>query len=316
MTPSTLVSAFAEDVRHFLQLSPRQLPSMYLYDALGSALFDAICELPWYAITRAEMRLLERHRAEIFARLAGVTRLVELGPGDGRKLKTLVEDTSEPLTAHLVDVSAGALERAAYTLSDTMSLSVVTHQAPFEDGLDAIMREESSDPTLVLFLGSNIGNFDQRGSAALLKRIAGSLSPGDAFLIGADLVKPERDLLVAYDDPIGVSAAFNLNVLLRINRELGGTFDLREFRHRAVWNATCSRMDMFLVSTRDQRVRVEAVDLEFELREGEAIWTESSYKYTPDGLVIQLENSGFRSVAQWIDRDAGFALTLARTAQP
>jgi L-histidine N-alpha-methyltransferase len=104
--------------------------------------------------------------------------------------------------------------------------------------------------------------------------------------------------------------------LLRINRELGGTFDLREFRHRAVWNATCSRMDMFLVSTRDQRVRVEAVDLEFELREGEAIWTESSYKYTPDGLVIQLENSGFRSVAQWIDRDAGFALTLARTAQP
>jgi L-histidine N-alpha-methyltransferase len=316
MTPSTLVSAFAEDVRHFLQLSPRQLPSMYLYDALGSALFDAICELPWYAITRAEMRLLERHRAEIFARLAGVTRLVELGPGDGRKLKTLVEDTSEPLTAHLVDVSAGALERAAYTLSDTMSLSVVTHQAPFEDGLDAIMREESSDPTLVLFLGSNIGNFDQRGSAALLKRIAGSLSPGDAFLIGADLVKPERDLLVAYDDPIGVSAAFNLNVLLRINRELGGTFDLREFRHRAIWNATCSRMDMFLVSTRDQRVRVEAVDLEFELREGEAIWTESSYKYTPDGLVIQLENSGFRSVAQWIDRDAGFALTLARTAQP
>jgi L-histidine N-alpha-methyltransferase len=316
MTPSTLVSAFAEDVRHFLQLSPRQLPSMYLYDALGSALFDAICELPWYAITRAEMRLLERHRAEIFARLAGVTRLVELGPGDGRKLKTLVEDTSEPLTAHLVDVSAGALERAAYTLSDTMSLSVVTHQAPFEDGLDAIMREESSDPTLVLFLGSNIGNFDQRGSAALLKRIAGSLSPGDAFLIGADLVKPERDLLVAYDDPIGVSAAFNLNVLLRINRELGGTFDLREFRHRAVWNATCSRMDMFLVSTRDQRVRVEAVDLEFELREGEAIWTESSYKYTPDGLVIQLENSGLRSVAQWIDRDAGFALTLARTAQP
>jgi uncharacterized SAM-dependent methyltransferase len=342
MTPSTLISAFAEDVRHYLQLSPRQLPSMYLYDALGSALFDAICELPWYAITRAEMRVLEQHRSEIFAHLPGVTRLVELGPGDGRKLKTLVEATSEPLIAHLVDVSDGALARAAHTLSDALNLRVVTHQAPFEDGLDAIMRveddalrveddalrveddalrvdddalrEQSGDPTLVLFLGSNIGNFDQRGSAALLKRIAASLTPADAFLIGADLVKPERDLQLAYDDPLGVSAAFNLNVLLRINRELGGTFDLRAFRHRAVWNAACSRMDMYLVSTREQRVRVEAVDIEFQLREGEAIWTESSYKYTPDGLITELENGGFETVAQWIDHDAGFALTLARTA--
>jgi L-histidine N-alpha-methyltransferase len=313
MTPSTLISAFAEDVRHYLQLSPRQLPSMYLYDALGSALFDAICELPWYAITRAEMRVLEQHRAEIFSYLPGVTRLVELGPGDGRKLKTLVEGTSDPLVAHLVDVSDGALARAAHTLSDALNLRVVTHQAPFEDGLDAIMRAESGDPTLVLFLGSNIGNFDQRGSAALLQRIAASLTPSDAFLIGADLVKPEPDLQLAYDDPLGVSAAFNLNVLLRINRELGGTFDLTAFRHRAVWNAACSRMDMFLVSTRQQRVRVDAVDLEFQLRDGEAIWTESSYKYTPDGLITQLENGGFESLAQWIDHDAGFALTLART---
>jgi L-histidine N-alpha-methyltransferase len=314
MTSSTLFSAFAEDVRHYLQLSPRQLPSMYLYDALGSALFDAICELPWYAITRAEMQLLECHRTEIFAHLPRLTRLVELGPGDGRKLKTLVEGTSEPLIAHLVDVSAGALERAAHTLSDALNLSVVTHQAPFEDGLDAIMREESGDPTLVLFLGSNIGNFDQRGSAALLSRIAASLAPGDAFLIGADLVKPERELALAYDDPLGVSAAFNLNVLLRINRELGGNFDLRAFRHRAVWNAACSRMDMFLASTREQRVRIESVGLEFTLREGEAIWSESSYKYTPEGFVGQLRNSGFESMAQWIDHDAGFALTLARTS--
>ena len=313
MTSSTLISAFAEDVRHYLQLSPRQLPSMYLYDALGSALFDAICELPWYAITRAEMQLLECHRTEIFAHLPALTRLVELGPGDGRKLKTLVEGTSEPLIAHLVDVSAGALERAAHTLSDALNLSVVTHQAPFEDGLDAIMREESGDPTLVLFLGSNIGNFDQRGSAALLSRIAASLAPGDAFLIGADLVKPERDLALAYDDPLGVSAAFNLNVLLRINRELGGNFDLRAFRHRAVWNAACSRMDMFLASTREQRVQIESVGLEFTLREGEAIWSESSYNYTPEGFVGQLRNSGFESMAQWIDHDAGFALTLART---
>ena len=312
MTQSTLVSAFAEDVRHYLQLSPRQLPSMYLYDALGSALFDAICELPWYAITRAEMELLERHRTEIFARLPELTHLVELGPGDGRKLKTLVEGTSEPLIAHLVDVSAGALERAAHTLSDALNLSVVTQQASFEDGLDAIMRAEAGARTLVLLLGSNIGNFDARGSAALLSRIAASLGPNDAFLIGADLVKSERDLQWAYDDPLGVSAAFNLNVLLRINRELGGNFDLRAFRHRAVWNAACARMEMYLVPRTAQHVRIDAIDLDLDLAAGETIWTESSYKYTPQGLIAQLTNAGFERVAQWIDDDAGFALTLAR----
>jgi dimethylhistidine N-methyltransferase len=311
VTPSTLVSSFAEDVRHYLQLTPRQLPSVYLYDALGSALFDAICELPWYGITRAEMRLLERYRDEVFAHLPGLTRIVELGPGDGRKLKTLVDGTSEPLVAHLVDVSAGALTRAAHTLSDALNLTVVTHQASFLDGLDTIVRGESGDRTLVLLLGSNIGNFEPPASAALLDRISAALAPGDAFLIGADLVKPERDLLLAYDDPIHVSSAFNLNVLLRINRELGGNFELRAFRHRAVWNAACSRMEMYLVSTRPQRVRIAGVDLEFDLREGEAIWTESSHKYTPDGLIAQLQNSGFEAVAQWIDREQGFALTLA-----
>jgi dimethylhistidine N-methyltransferase len=327
MTHSTLVSSFADDVRHTLQLTPRQLPSQYLYDALGSALFDAICELPWYAITRAENRLVARHREEIFARLPGLTRIVELGPGDGRKLQTLVDGTAEPLTAHLVDVSAGALARAAHTLSDALHVTVVRHEASFENGLDAIAREirrtAFAEPrsgrsapagrTLVLFLGSNIGNFDPPAAAALLERISAVLAPGDGFLIGADLVKPERASLLAYDDPLGVSAAFNLNVLLRINRELGGNFDLSAFRHRAVWNAACSRMEMFVVSTRAQKVRIAAVDLNIELREGEAIWTESSYKYTAGGVTEQLERAGFEPVAQWLDRDAAFALTLART---
>lgn len=314
MTSSTLVSAFAEDVRHYLQLTPRQLPSLYLYDSLGSALFDAICELPWYAITRAETGLLERQRRQIMNHIPDLDRIVELGPGDGRKLKTLVYGNSEPLTAHLVDVSAGALSRAAHTLADSPNLSVVTHQAPFEEGLEAVMREGAGQRTLVLFLGSNIGNFDLATSGALLDRIAASLAPGDAFLIGADLVKPERDLMLAYDDPIGVSAAFNLNVLVRINRELDANFDVRAFRHHVVWNSASSRMEMFLVSTKTQHVRIDAVDLEFDLSEGEPIWTESSYKYTPQGLITQLEHSGFASVAQWIDRQAHFALTLARPA--
>jgi uncharacterized SAM-dependent methyltransferase len=169
------------------------------------------------------------------------------------------------------------------------------------------------DRRLVLLLGSNIGNFDARASAALLGRIRAVLAPGDAMLMGADLVKPESDLLLAYNDPLGVSGAFNLNVLLRINRELGGNFDLPAFRHRAVWNAACSRMEMFLVSTRRQRVRIAAIGLELDLEDGEAIWTESSYKYTAEGLIEQLRGAGFASAAQWIDRDAGFALTLARS---
>jgi len=312
MTPSTLLSSFAEDVRHFLQLTPRQLPSLYLYDGLGSALFDAICELPWYAITRAENRLLERHRREIFAHLPGLTRIVELGPGDGRKLQTLVEDTADPLTAHLIDVSAGALARATHTLSDAFNVTVFPHQASFEDGLDAIAHATSGERTLVLFLGSNIGNFDRRASTALLDRIAASLEHGDALLIGTDLVKPESDLLEAYDDPLGVSAAFNLNVLLRINRELGGNFDLRTFRHRAVWNAASARMEMFLVATTAQHVRIDAIDLDLDLKAGEAIWTESSYKYTSEGLIAQLSNCGFEPIQQWIDPEAAFALTLAR----
>jgi len=328
MTSSAVATPFAEDVRQHLQLTPRQLPSVYLYDALGSALFDAICELPWYGITRAETRLLATHRQEIFAQLPGLARIVELGPGDGRKLQTLVEGTSDALTAHLVDISAGALARAARTLSEAPHVLVVTHRAPFEEGLDTIAHEigrstsadaeaavaDPDDRTLVLFLGSNIGNFDPVASAALLRRIRASLAPGDAFLVGADLVKPERDFLLAYDDPLGVSAAFNKNVLLRINRELGADFDLRAFRHRAVWNPACSRMEMFLVSTRVQHIRIEAIDLDIDLEEGEAIWTESSYKYTAECVIDQLENTGFEPVAQWIDRDDAFALTLGRAS--
>ena len=306
-------TAFAGDVRCSLRRTPRQLPSRYLYDPLGSALFDAICELPWYGITRAETRLLADHRGEIFARLPALTRIVELGPGDGRKLRTLVEGTSARLTVHLIDVSAGALGRAAHALSGAANVTVVTHEASFEDGLDGLaplLRTDS--PPLVLFLGSNIGNFDPPVSLALLRRIHAALGRGGTLLIGADLVKPERDLLLAYDDPLGVSGAFNLNLLLRINRELGGHFDLRAFRHRAVWNAAASRMEMYAVSAKAQCVRIDAIDLDVELAAGDAIWTESAYKYTADGLTRHLDDAGFESAAQWIDGDDAFALTLAQ----
>lgn len=305
--PDTTYAAFATDVREYLQRTPKQLPSQYLYDPLGSALFDAICELPWYRLTRAEQRLIEQHRAAIFTRVPRLSRIVELGPGDGRKLAALVEGTSQPLNVHLVDVSELALHRASHALSDATHVHVTTQQASYEEGVGA----GSDDRTLIAFLGSNIGNFDLIAASALLRQMRASLAPGDALLIGADLVKPESRLQLAYDDPLGVSAAFNLNVLIRINQELEADFDVRAFHHRAVWNPDASRMEMYLVSDADPLVRIEAIDLDIELREGEEIWTESSYKYTPDGLSCQLENAGFETVEQWIDEEYAFALTLA-----
>ena len=168
----------------------------------------------------------------------------------------------------------------------------------------------STGRTLTLFLGSNIGNFDPPGADAFLLIIRASLESGDALLIGTDLVKPEADLLLAYDDPLGVTAAFNRNLLVRINRELGADFDLSAFQHRALWNAAQSRVEMHLVAVRRQQVRIPAAFLDLTLAPGEAIWTESSYKYKPDGVVRILERAGFKLVDQWIHEENGFALTL------
>jgi L-histidine N-alpha-methyltransferase len=308
------LEAFAGDVEYYLGLSPRQLPSRYFYDGLGSALFEAICELPWYAITRAEHALLAQHGREILDRVDPLSMLVELGPGSGEKLATLVAGRPErpTLTVHLVDVSRAALDLASRTVAATLGgVEIVTHQATYEAGLaEAAAVRSPRDRALVLFLGSNIGNFDPPGAEEFLRTIRAALVPGDALLVGADLAKPERDLLAAYDDPLGVTAAFNRNLLVRINRELGGDFDIAAFRHRAIWNAAQSRIEMHLVSARPQRVRVPAASLDITFEEGETIWTESSYKYEPGGVVSMLEQTAFRTLGQWIDQHARFALTL------
>jgi uncharacterized SAM-dependent methyltransferase len=192
---------------------------------------------------------------------------------------------------------------------------VETHQSGFLPWLEAAaipagIRGAGRGRTLALFLGSNLGNFDAREADDLLRRLRATLRPGDACLLGADLVKPEPDLQLAYDDPLGVTAAFNLNLLVRINRELGARIDVASFQHRVVWNADASRVEMHLVSTRDQHIRIPLAEVDLTLRAGETIWTESSHKYQPDDLVRTMERCGFRRHAQWIDRDAGFALTL------
>ena len=308
--------SLAGDVQYYLGLSPRQLPSRYFYDALGSALFEAICELPWYRITKAERALLQRHGRDILAHADPLSMLVELGPGSGDKLGALVAAggiRAQRLAVHLVDVSAAALDLATRTLAalDT-DLLVVPHEATYESGLvDAMARRGPSGRALTLFLGSNIGNFDRPGADEFLLGVRASLAGGDTLLIGTDLVKPEPDLLLAYDDPLGVTAAFNLNLLVRINRELHADFEVSAFRHRALWNAADSRVEMHLVAVRAQRVRIPGAALEVAFEEGETIWTESSYKYVPGDVVRMLQRAGFALIEQWRDDADGFALTLA-----
>ncbi len=300
----------------YLSLSPRQLPSRYLYDELGSALFDAICCLPWYEITRTERDLLRSHARQILRQLEPLATIVELGPGNGAKLADVLDAAADEaaLTVHLVDVSSSALEAASRALDDRGNITIVTHQAEYEAGLtEATTARESRGSfgrTLVLFLGSNIGNFDPPGADAFLRSIRGALSRGDALLVGADLVKAAETLLEAYDDPLGVTAAFNQNLLVRANRELDADFDLESFAHQAVWNAESSRVEMHLRSTRRQRVRIPDARLDITFEAGETIWTESSYKYRPAQIQNMLERAGFRQVEQWLDERSTFALTL------
>jgi len=309
----TSVEQFAADVRYYLSLTPRQLPSRYLYDDLGSALFESICRLPWYTITRAELRLLTAHGDSVFRRLPSLTRVVELGPGNGEKLRTLLEAASRrqgPIDVHLIDVSPSALAIAAQTIGSVGDVRVITHQATYDSGLREAQRQRTGR-TLVAFLGSNIGNFDPPGAAAFLQNIRASLKNGDAVLLGVDLVKPRERLLVAYDDPLGITAAFNRNLLLRINRELDASIDLDGFVHRAVWNAEHGRVEMHLVARSDQTLHIPRAQVDERLHAGETIWTESSYKYVPEQVDDLLESCGFNPIAQWIDRDDGFALTMA-----
>lgn len=302
---------FAEDVARDLARTPRQLQPRYLYDALGSSLFDAICRLPWYRITRAEMALLAQHAHTILGQVSGGT-IVELGCGNGEKLEILASALKERrgiAHMHLVDVSVQALHQTKDRI-EPLELPVVLHQTTYEAGLrDVVERRDRRAPMLVLFLGSNIGNYEPADSAAFLDFIRAAMLPGDACVLGTDLTKPEPDLLLAYDDPLGVTAAFNKNLLVRINNELGGDFDLAAFEHRAIWNADRSRVEMHLVSLRQQDVRIPGAGLTVRFEPGEYIWTESSYKYTPSVVRELGAAAGLRATGQWIDESARFALT-------
>jgi L-histidine Nalpha-methyltransferase len=313
-TPS-FIAEFAAEVKRDLAASPKQLQSKYLYDALGSSLFDAICRLPWYRITRGETRLLAGHAAPVVAALGDSKGLiVELGCGSGEKLMLLadaLERRGGSARVHLIDISSQALEQTEQRLNGLRHVSVVGHWSTYEEGLrTAVSSRPEGSTALVLLLGSNIGNFDPPAAARFLDRIRAALDPGDLLLLGADLVKPEADLLLAYDDPLGVTAAFNRNLLVRINRELGGQFDLETFGHRAHWNRAARRIEMHLVSRVRQCVAITTADTVVDFERDEPIWTESSYKYAADDIVEMGVDASFATREQWIDAEAQFALTL------
>ena len=307
-------ASLAQDVREGLSRRPRQLPPKYLYDELGSALFEAICALPWYRVTRAETALLSLCAPLVARQIPGPPFIVELGPGSGDKLLRLAEAFGTgPHKAHLhlIDISSSALAEAQQALARLEGFTVTVAHTTYDEGLAAIGGvRPAAAPMLTLLLGSNIGNFDDDDALAFLRRVRAAGRDADWLLLGVDLVKPARDLVLAYDDPLGVTAAFNKNLLVRLNRELGAGFDLATFDHRAVWNAGHSRVEMHLVSRVPQSVLIPGADLAVEFDAGESIWTESSNKYTPARIAEFAAGAGFSVRGQWVDADAGFALSL------
>ncbi|MEO6462559.1 MAG: L-histidine N(alpha)-methyltransferase [Candidatus Eisenbacteria bacterium] len=314
LASSIATSTFADDVRAGLTL-PRQkeLLSKYLYDDVGSTLFDAICLLAEYGLTRADARLLSEHADEIVARMPRPTLVAELGSGSGKKTRFVLQALAlrEPVLYHPIDISGAALEQSEKELGAIDRVSVVGFEAEYLDGLAAVAaRRTPGQKLLVLFLGSTIGNFDRPAGQSFLARVRDVLEPGDRLLLSTDLIKPEAVIVRAYDDPVGVTAAFNRNLLARINRELGGDFDLSRWVHKAVWNGGERRIEMHLVSTVAQTVHVAASNLAVDFMAGETIWTESSHKYTAREVRALADRTGYRCEAQWCDQEWAFAQSL------
>jgi len=310
---------FASDVRRDLSKTPqRELHSKYLYDAVGTALFEVITLLPEYGLTRADDRLIKANAAEIVGRLPAPPIVAELGSGSGRKTRWILEALARRayVLYYPIDVSASALHACRNELGTIDSVHIVEIEGAYVDGLAEVTKRRSGEPLLVLFLGSTIGNFERGPAELFLRQIRALLVPGDALLLGTDLVKPLSQILPAYDDPIGVTAAFNLNLLARINRELGGDFDPRRFRHQARYNQLEQRVEIHLLSLVSQTVRIPAADFEFTLRAGETIWTESSHKFVLDEIPELARKTGFLSVGQWVDTAWPFAENLWLVESP
>lgn len=310
-------NAFAIDVRAGLTRKPKALSPKYFYDELGSRLFEAICWLPEYYVTRAESEILQTTADEIVSSFEGSVRLLELGSGSAEKTRYLIEAllAKQPRLHYLpVDISDSSLELSSQRLLRLYpGLRITAFAADYFTALQALAARVPADPecrTVAVFLGSNIGNFGRAESREFLRAVRKLLRPDDALLLGADLKKSPAILIPAYDDSLGVTAAFNLNLLARINRELDGNFDVKKFRHSAIYNDELGRVEIHLVSLEPQVVRVRAIDLEASFDQGETVRTENSYKFDLDQLAGLARDTGFSLANTWFDSARLFSFNL------
>lgn len=306
---------FAQDVRKGLSRSgQKELYSKYLYDEVGSALFDVITVLPEYGLYRADARLLRKYSATLAAQVERPSLIIELGSGSGSKTRWILSRMAaqQPITYCPVDISESALNRCCLELGFIDSVRIVPFAQSYLEGLEQAVRLRPPDTSVVvLFLGSTIGNFEPDRAVEFLKSVRGLLCRGDVFYLSADLVKDRKQMIAAYDDAIGATAAFNLNLLARINREIGGEFVLSRFRHRARYKEKEHRIEMHLESVEDQTVAI-GHDFGVTLKRGETIWTESSYKFYLTDIQRLAIRSGFQCETQWVDQEWPFAQSVLR----
>ena len=305
-------AALREQVAVGLTSSPKTLSPTWFYDERGCVLYDDITKLPEYYPFRAEREILTNHAKDIVT-ATGFDTLVELGSGTSEKTRILLEAMPMPATYVPFDVAETMLRETAAALAEEYpDLRIHGIVGDFAHDLVHIPKKGRR---LIALLGSTIGNFDREGRAALLQTLRDGMAAGDSFLLGADLVKDRARLVAAYDDAAGVTAAFNLNALTHLNRELGADFDVARFRHRAAFNEEQQWIEMHLVSQAAQRVRVGELDLEVDFAEGEPIRTEISAKFTRDGVADELRGAGMSVMEQWTDEDGDFLLTVAGVEQ-
>jgi dimethylhistidine N-methyltransferase len=307
----------ASAVREGLRSRPRRLPPWLFYDEVGSRLFEEITELPEYYLTRTERGIFTAHAAEMIAAAAEGERLriAELGAGSADKTRLLLAAAVEhqgDVLYEPVDVSASALAAASIRIErEIPAVTVSTQHMDYTQGLK-LEPAGAGERRLVLYIGSSIGNFEPHEAKRLLDRVRAGLKPGDGLLLGVDLAKDEAALMAAYNDAAGVTAKFNRNLLVRLNRELGGDFDPEGFEHRAIWNGVESRIEMHLESRTEQHAHMAALDFEVEFAPGESIHTENSYKYQPGQAEAMLAESGFVPTAGWTDERGWFTVSLGK----
>jgi L-histidine N-alpha-methyltransferase len=311
------IAEFVREVEAGLRACPKRLPCRYFYDREGSLLFETICELPEYYLTRAEREILQARAAEIVSHLPKDTTLLELGCGSAAKTRVLIEaflQRDGVLRYVPVDISRTMLQESSMRLVEEYpALQITAIAGEYHDGLRQL-KVEADRPKLILWLGSNMGNFERPEAESFVRCVRETMSPWDRLLVGIDLRKDRAVLQRAYDDSYGVTARFNRNILARINRELGGHFDLGKFHHRAIYNEQIGRIEMYLVSARAQLISIDRLGLEVPFEAGEMIHTENSYKYSVGEIEALAGAAGLRIERQWLDAERRFSLNLLAPA--